>query len=83
MAQFRVDPPADGAFLSTLRQMAGTVPDGPPDTGEVAEWSNARAWKARVLAREPGVRIPPSPPIFSSERRILTTDLRVDVANRS
>src|SRR2546423_291884 len=30
--------------------------------GEVAEWSNARAWKARVSAREPRVRIPPSPP---------------------
>ena len=30
--------------------------------GEVAEWSHARAWKARVLARVPGVRIPPSPP---------------------
>ena len=30
--------------------------------GEVAEWSNARAWKARVAARLPGVRIPPSPP---------------------
>ena len=28
----------------------------------MAEWSNARAWKARELERVPGVRIPPSPP---------------------
>ena len=28
----------------------------------MAEWSNARAWKARVGASLPGVRIPPSPP---------------------
>src|SRR6187551_93502 len=37
---------------------------GRQEQGEVAEWSNARAWKARELERVPGVRIPPSPPIF-------------------
>lgn len=30
--------------------------------GEVAEWSNAHAWKACVLATVPWVRIPSSPP---------------------
>ena len=34
------------------------------DTGEVAEWSNAHDWKSCVVARQPRVRIPPSPPVF-------------------
>ncbi len=39
--------------------------EGPAQTpGEVAEWSNARAWKARVGESLPRVRIPPSPPFF-------------------
>jgi hypothetical protein len=42
--------------------------------GEVPEWSIGHAWKACVLAREPRVRIPPSPPAFatsaSEERRL-------------
>ena len=30
--------------------------------GEVREWPNRRAWKARVLETGPWVQIPPSPP---------------------
>ncbi len=30
--------------------------------GEVLEWPNRRAWRARVAVRLPWVRIPPSPP---------------------
>ena len=30
-------------------------------SGEVSEWSNVSDSKSDVLAREPGVRIPPSP----------------------
>ena len=30
-------------------------------SGEVSEWPNERAWKVRVLAMVPWVRIPPSP----------------------
>ena len=37
--------------------------------GEVAEWSNAPDSKSGVLEREPGVRIPPSPPVFRGEFR--------------
>ena len=32
-----------------------------PQIGEVSEWPNERAWKVRVLAMVPWVRIPPSP----------------------
>ena len=36
--------------------------------GEVREWTNRRAWRARELATVPWVRIPPSPPKSSAGR---------------
>ncbi len=44
-------------------------------SGEVAEWSNAPDSKSGVLAREPGVRIPPSPPFISPENERGPRDL--------
>ena len=38
----------------------GSRPLDPPK-GQVPEWSNGRAWKARVGASSPWVRIPPCP----------------------
>ena len=36
------------------------------NSGEVAEWSNAHAWKACESAMAPRVQIPSSPPFFST-----------------
>ena len=82
-AKFLVDGVVSGAFLLAFRPSEELFLTVQTNTGEVAEWSNARAWKARVSEREPGVRIPPSPPVFTSERPDPTADLPVDVANRS
>jgi hypothetical protein len=35
--------------------------------GEVREWPNRRAWKARVLETGPWVQIPPSPPFLARQ----------------
>ena len=50
--------------------------------GEVAEWSNVRDWKSRVVERLPRVRIPPSPP-FSSTRSDAEGDLATSDARRA
>ena len=39
--------------------------------GEVREWTNRRAWRARELATVPWVRIPPSPPYKACSTRSL------------
>ena len=83
LAKFLVDGVVSGAFLLAFRPSEELFLTVQTNTGEVAEWSNARAWKARVSAREPGVRIPPSPPVFTAERPDPTADLPVDVANWS
>ena len=41
-----------------------------PGPGEVTEWLKVRAWKVRVPARVPRVRIPPSPPLSLRLRRL-------------
>jgi hypothetical protein len=64
-AKFLVDGVVSGAFLLAFRPSEELFLTVQTNTGEVAEWSNARAWKARVSEREPGVRIPPSPPVFN------------------
>ena len=43
--------------------------DEAPRLGEVAEWSIASHSKCEVLARVPGVRIPPSPPLGTNHLR--------------
>jgi hypothetical protein len=62
LSQFLVDPRRGEPFFRPFdrRRACSGEPGRLP--GEVAEWSNARAWKARVGASLPGVRIPPSPP---------------------
>ena len=39
--------------------------------GEVLEWSNRRAWKARELATVPWVRIPSSPSLKIKDGKIM------------
>ena len=55
-------PPLPMAFAHPLRPADRLIVQAP---GEVAEWSNVRDWKSRVLERVPRVRIPPSPAIFT------------------
>ncbi len=43
---------------------AGRISLGILDSGEVAEWSIAAVLKTAVGASSPGVRIPPSPPLW-------------------
>ncbi|CUQ66055.1 protein of unknown function [Candidatus Nitrospira inopinata] len=45
-----------------------------PRCGEVREWTNRRAWRARVLATGPWVRIPPSPPNTACSIRSLAIE---------
>ena len=52
----RLLPGAGGALLGT--------------TGEVAEWSIAAVLKTAVGASSPGVRIPPSPPVFAQRKLV-------------
>ncbi len=60
-------------FASCLdHQLATAAADGSL-SGEVAEWSNAHAWKACIGANLSGVRIPPSPPFYVFSRRSAPT----------
>jgi hypothetical protein len=67
--QRRGDRVADGAALEKRWARASWVriPPSPPCflSGEVLEWPNRRAWKARVASPLPWVRIPSSPPCSS------------------
>ena len=59
--------PSTAPLLSALQPARITVTVRAPTqsrTGQMAEWSNAHAWKACVLEIAPRVRIPLCPPVF-------------------
>lgn len=47
-----------------LKKLLKKLKEKPINPGEVAEWSNAHAWKACESAMAPRVQIPSSPPFF-------------------
>ena|GEM_PF-3996257 len=48
--------------------MSDAVPTASDKTpGEVTEWSNVLDWKSSERETVPGVRIPPSPPVFAKQ----------------
>ena len=55
-----------GGALPVSEARVKMPPFMPLARGEVREWTNRRAWRARELATVPWVRIPPSPPYQAS-----------------